>query len=133
MLYEVITGGEAPVTKGVIQTARQAAALRGIDIVFNGHNHNAYHVPIAQETVNEDGKHSFMLQHHVRTPGYNMAFGDGTTGWEASRGGVPKPIGGYFVDLNGGPKDIVITSRLTTPEPIRIEHDIYEGPVYPQE
>ena len=127
------SGGEAPVTRGVIQTSRQAVALRGIDLVFNGHNHNAYYVPIAQETVDVEGEHKFMLQHHVRTPGYNMAFGDGTTGWEASRGGVPKPIGGFFVDLNGGPEDILVTSRLTTPKPIRIVHDIYEGPVYPQE
>lgn len=126
-------GGEAPVTKGVIQTARQAAALRSIDMVFNGHNHNAYYVPICQETVNEHGEHEFKMQHHVRTPGYNMAFGDGGTGWEATRGGVPKPVGGFFVDFNGGPDDILITSRITTPYPLRVEHDIYDGPVFPQE
>lgn len=126
-------GGEAPVTKGVIQTNRQAAVLNGFDIVFNGHNHNAYHVPIAQETVDNDGIHRFMLQHHIRTPGYSMAFGDGSEGWEVTRGGVPKPIGGYFVDFNGDPKDLVITSRLSTPIPIRIKFDLYDGPIYPEE
>lgn len=126
-------GGEAPVTKGAIQTNRQAVYLPDFDIVFNGHNHNMYYIPIARERVDTEGTHHFDIQHHLRTPGYHMAYGDGTTGWEVSRGGVPKPMGGFFVDFNGGPEDLVFTSRFSAPKPYRIKHDLYEGPVYPQE
>jgi len=124
-------GGEAPVTKGVIQTARQAAALDGFVLVLNGHNHNQYHVPISRETF-IDGEHKFITQHHVRTPGYAMTFADGTSGWEATRGGVPKPIGGYFIEFGIG-EDLVVTSRTTSPTPIKPVMDIYDGPEYPQE
>ena len=38
-------GGEAPVTRGAIQTNRQAVYLPDADVVVNGHSHNAYHIP----------------------------------------------------------------------------------------
>jgi hypothetical protein len=92
-------GAEAPVTRGVIQTNRQAVYLPDADVVVNGHNHNAYYVPIARERISDQGKLFMSLQHHVRVPGYKQDYGDGTTGWSVTKGGVPKPIGAVWMRL----------------------------------
>lgn len=99
MKYFHGSGGDSPVTRGVIQTNRQAVYLNGADIVVNGHNHNAYYVPIVQESVSDAGKVIFSTQHHVRTPGYKSEYNDGTKGWAVEKGMVPKPLGGAFVNL----------------------------------
>jgi hypothetical protein len=99
MKYFHGAGGDSPVTRGVIQTNRQAVYLNGADIVVNGHNHNAYYVPIVQESVSDSGKVIFSTQHHVRTPGYKSEYNDGTKGWAVEKGMVPKPLGGAFVNL----------------------------------
>jgi len=99
MKYHHGFGGDAPVTRGVIQTNRQAVYLNGADIVVNGHSHNAYYVPIVQESLSDAGKVIFSTQHHIRTPGYKSEYNDGTTGWAVEKGMVPKPLGGAFVTL----------------------------------
>lgn len=92
-------GMEAPVTRGVIQTNRQAVYLPDADIVVNGHNHNAYYVPISRERISDQGKQYMDIQHHIRIPGYKNAYGNGTKGWEVTRGGVPKPIGAVWMRM----------------------------------
>lgn len=124
-------GGEAPVTKGVIQTNRQAAYLDGFVVVLNGHNHNMYYVPLARERV-KDGRFEFMLQHHVRTPGYAMTYGDGTAGWEVTRGGIPKPIGSVLLDIYED-EHVDVYPRISPPVPIKAPENLYEGPVYSQD
>jgi hypothetical protein len=124
-------GGEAPVTKGAIQTNRQAVFLPDAEVVLNGHSHNAYWIPLARERLSPNGQHYFDLQHHVRTPGYAMTYGDGMTGWEVTRGGVPKPIGGCYLDI----KDCSIqyTPIIHPPSPISTIDDIFDGIAFPQE
>ena len=85
------SGGDAPVTRGAIQTARQAVYLEA-DIILNGHNHNSYHIPISREKLSDSGKVVFDIMDFVRTPGYNCGYGDGNNGWEAEKM-PPKPIG----------------------------------------
>lgn len=110
MKYHHGFGGDAPVTRGVIQTNRQAVYLNGADIVVNGHNHNSYYVPIVQESVSDSGKVIFTTQHHVRTPGYKNEYNDGTSGWAVEKGMVPKPLGGAYIALrverNGKAKNV---------------------------
>lgn len=97
--YHHGSGGDAPVTRGVIHTNRQNVFIKDADLIVNGHNHNAYYVPIVSETINDAGKVMFVTQHHIRTPGYKNDYGDGTTGWAIERGMVPKPIGGAYVKM----------------------------------
>jgi hypothetical protein len=92
-------GSEAPVTKGVIQTNRQAVYLPDANVVVNGHNHHQYIIPIARERLSGKGRHYTDLQHHVRIPGYKQDYGDGTQGWSVEKGGVPKPIGAVWMKL----------------------------------
>ncbi len=131
MKYFHGSGGEAPVTRGAIQTSRQAVFLPDFQVVLNGHSHNSYWIPIARERVTNDGVHYFDIQHHVRTPGYNMSYGDGSGGWEVTRGGVPKPVGGamlFFMD-----NEVLCTPLIHAPKPISPVEDIYQGIIFPQE
>jgi hypothetical protein len=92
-------GGEAPVTRGAIQTNRQAVYLPDADIVWNGHNHHEYVIPIARERLSPKGDTFKDLQWHVRTPGYKNDYGDGTEGWSVEKGMVPKPQGAVWLHV----------------------------------
>lgn len=125
------SGGEAPVTRGAIQTNRQAVFLPDFTIILNGHSHNAYWIPIVRERVTPEGEQYYDIQHHVRTPGYLMSYADGSGGWEVTRGGVPKPVGSCQIFINGG--EILITPLIHSPKPISPVVDLYEGIIFPQE
>lgn len=62
--------GLAPVTRGAIHTNRQAVFLPDADVVWNGHNHNEYYIPIARERLNQRGITTTDIMHFVRTAGY---------------------------------------------------------------
>lgn len=133
-------GGEAPVTRGAIQTNRAAVFLPDADIVLNGHSHNAYWIPITRERISNKGELYFDTQYHVRTPGYCQAYGDGSGGWEVERGGVPKPLGGAFININDLSEakarefeTISIEPVIHNPVPVSPVLDPFEGTVFPQE
>jgi len=113
-------GGEAPVTKGVIQTNRQAVYLPDADAVINGHNHNNYIVPLARERITQRHNFLFDIQYHVRIPGYKQGYGDGTAGWEVMRGGVPKPIGAVWAKMSwmNNEFNIEYTPAIESPTPV---------------
>jgi hypothetical protein len=90
-------GGGGPVTRGVIQTNRQAVIYRNADIVVNGHTHDSWHVPIAQEMLSQAGVVRKVLQHHIRTATYKDDYRDGYDGWHVGRGGPPKPLGAVWL------------------------------------
>lgn len=126
------SGGEAPVTRGAIQTNRQAVFLPDFQIVMNGHSHHMYYIPITRERTKPPLSHFFDIQHHVRSPGYVMSYADGTDGWDVKRGGVPKPIGCIILGFeeNG---EVMVTPRIHPPKPIKPIPDEFEGVVFPQE
>ncbi len=98
-------GGEAPVTRGVIQTNRQAVYLPDANIVINGHNHHAYYIPIARERITDRGTIWYDIQHHIRVPGYKMDYADGSGGWSVEKGQVPKPIGSFWLKMTYAKQD----------------------------
>ena len=96
------TSGSAPVTKGVIQVARQAVYIHDADIVLNGHNHNAYWMPVQVERVNKSTMIPYTeTVHYFRTPGYKMSKGDSLSmhGYGAERHPAPTPRGCVFLDM----------------------------------
>ena len=129
-------GGEAPVTKGAIQTNRQAVYLPDARFVVNGHSHNAYHIPIGRERLTDDGRVIFDLQHHLRIPGYKQDYRHGTGGWEVKRGGVSKPIGAFWITMRRNDDRIDFSVRMDVrgPDPVTMETPgLFTGKVYSQD
>lgn len=90
-------GGGGPVTRGVIQTNRQAVYLPDADIIVNGHTHDAWYVPIARERITDMGEIYQDLQHHIRTTSYKDEYRDGGDGWHVETWKPPKPIGAAWI------------------------------------
>ena len=93
MKYHHGAGGGGPVTKGVIQTNRQAVYLPDADIVVNGHTHDAWVLELARERLSRKGKVYRDILHFARTPGYKDGYGTGEKGFETERWMPPKPLG----------------------------------------
>jgi predicted phosphodiesterase len=90
-------GGGGPVTKGVIQSARQSMYLPDADIVVSGHVHEQYSICFMQERLKDSGKIELKEQWHLRLPTYKDEYKDGYGGWHIETGKMPKPIGAYWM------------------------------------
>lgn len=93
MKYFHGSGGGGIVTKGVIQSNRQAVFLPDANYVVNGHIHESWVLTIPRERISQADVVSQDLQYHVRTPTYKDDYGDGAGGWHIERGAPPKPMG----------------------------------------
>jgi predicted phosphodiesterase len=92
-------GGGGPVTRGVIQSNRQAVYEPDADIILNGHTHDAWYVPIERERVSEAGNVFSDIQHHIRVPSYSNDYGDGAGGWFVETWKAPRPRGAVWMRL----------------------------------
>lgn len=92
-------GTNSPVTRGLIQTNRQAVYLQNADIVLNGDNHEGYAVPIARQILLDSGKCVQTVTWFLRTPGYKQAFGKQRVGFDIEKIATPKPMGCILVTL----------------------------------
>ena len=90
-------GGDAPVTKGTIQTGRQAVYVPDAHIVCTGHTHNEWIFPITRIRIKDSGLIYHDEQLHLKTPGYKEEYEDGYGGWHIERGGPPKPNGAMWL------------------------------------
>lgn len=91
------SGGNSPVTRGVIQTNRRAVTYPDADIIVTGHIHAEWHVPIPRERVSEQGIIFDRTQHHVSTGTYKREPRD--SGWAVERGFGPPSIGATWLRL----------------------------------
>lgn len=108
-------GGGGPVTRGVIQTNRQAVYLPDAHIVLNGHTHDAWVVPIARERLNGKAVVVRDLVYFVRSPGYKDDYNDGAEGYHVERWGPPKPLGCVWVRFSyGGGSRSDVNMDITT-------------------
>lgn len=91
-------GGGGAVTRGVIQTNRHAVYLADADIIWTGHTHDAWMLPIARVRLNQDNtKIVHANQYHISTPGYKEEWHDGYGGFHVERGAPPKPTGAAWL------------------------------------
>ena len=90
-------GGDAPVTKGVIQTNRQSVYLPDAHIVATGHTHNEWQFPIPRIRLTDKGNVYHDEQLHLKVPSYKEEYVDGHSGWHIERGGPPKPTGAVWL------------------------------------
>ena len=92
-------GTQSPVTRGTIQTNRQAVYLPDADIVVNGHNHQDYLLAIKRERLSTKGTISHDLAWFARTPGYKDEYGNGFGGWSVEHGNAPTAQGCVWLRL----------------------------------
>lgn len=95
--YHHGAGGGGPVTKGVIQTNRQAVYLPDANIVVNGHTHDEWVLPLARERLTQRGRVDRDLLWFARTAGYKDEYADGARGFHIERWAPPKPLGCVWV------------------------------------
>ena len=107
-------GGDAPVTKGVIQTNRQAVYLPDAHIVATGHTHNEWQFPIPRVRLTDKGNIYHDEQLHLKVPSYKEEYVDGYQGWHIERGGPPKPIGAVWLRFSAN-KTTKNGATCTTP------------------
>lgn len=88
-------GGGGPVTRDVIQTARQAVYLDA-DIVVSGHTHDQFIVPIMRERLNSAGTPEVDEMTFVKCGGYKDEYSGGD-GWAVEKGLPPKPPGAAWL------------------------------------
>jgi len=93
------SGGGGPVTKGTIQSNRQAVYLPDAGVVVNGHIHESWILALKRERLSEKGVIYSDMQYHVRTGTYKDDYGDGSGNWHVERGAPPKPMGAVWMRL----------------------------------
>lgn len=96
-------GGGGPVTKDVIQSARKAVYISS-DIVWSGHTHDAWAVPITKLDVTQDGHVKKRLQWHIKTSTYKDDYAKGASNWSNEKGHPPKPLGAMWIRFFYRPK-----------------------------
>jgi hypothetical protein len=102
--YHHGAGGAAPVTRGVMDAARQAVYLPDADMILNGHNHKEYVLTDKLERISSKGKQYFSTRHSVRTPGYKDEYQDGSAGYSVENNSGPTPQGCVWakIEVSGG-------------------------------
>lgn len=94
------SGGGGPVTKGVIQDQRIMSSIEGYNCTWQGHVHELYHH--VNMVHRYDGTNKRILQvpvDQIRTATYKEDWDGGVLGFHVERGRGPKPLGGYWLDL----------------------------------
>jgi predicted phosphodiesterase len=94
-------GGNAPVTRGAIKSARRAVMFPDADLFLSGHIHSQLEMPIPRFRISERGREYQDEQVHVQLPTYKTL--SKHDGWEVEKGFGPPNAGGLWVDicLNG--------------------------------
>lgn len=97
LYYTHGSGGDAPVTKGVIKHNRRAVYLPDADIIISGHNHNSWIVENPRARLNALGEEYQSDQYHVNIPTYKQEFIGKDGGFHHEKEGPPKPLGAYWL------------------------------------
>jgi len=95
MYYTHGTGGNSPVTKGVIQTNRRAANIDA-DFFVSGHIHQGWNVPHARIRLNEQCIANTYDQEHIQLGTFKNS-----GAWERSKGFTAPVKGGYWLTFSG--------------------------------
>lgn len=86
-------GGNAPVTRGVIQTNRRSSQIQA-DLFISGHIHTSWAVPIPQRSISDRGVEEIKDVVHLQLGCFKQSH---RGSWEAQKGFGPANIGGYWV------------------------------------
>jgi len=101
MAYHHGYGGNAPRSKGILRSQLDALVWSDADIIVSGHDHNKMHdFNTVLRRQPATGKIEHVKKHWIKTGNYKRnERTTGMGGWEVEKGFIPKPIGGYFMNL----------------------------------
>jgi hypothetical protein len=100
MKYFHGSGGGGIVTKGTISHQRFDAMIDGADCIWMQHIHDLWDMTIQVETLSNNFKTNLKEVLHIQTSTYKDEYNDGNGGWHIERGAPPKPLGGYWIELD---------------------------------
>ena len=95
LFYSHGTGGNAPVTRGVIQSNRRSDMVRA-DFYVSGHIHTSYEVPRPVACLNESGNEVIKEPEHIQLGTYKQSWNGS---WESQKGFSPAVIGGRVLEF----------------------------------
>lgn len=90
-------GGGGPVTEDMIQSSRQRVYIDSCDIMCSGHVHRSWVQEYVKHRTTIAGKLEKRIGYYVKIPTYKDSYGDGSKGFEASKGMGPRPTGAYWI------------------------------------
>jgi hypothetical protein len=102
MYYSHGSGGNAPVTRGVIQSARRQDFIDA-DILVSGHIHTEYQLSRPKVKLNKDFNESIYEQLHVQLGTYKNSF---KGAWENMKGFPPPSMGGAWLKFSYANRNI---------------------------
>lgn len=114
------SGGGGVVTKSAIPMNRALTMTDGVDMIWQGHYHNATIDKAEKYYLTAKGRERIRTVWCVSTPTYKEEWGAENTkgqGWHVETGKPPKPLGGVWVDYEierdttGGTDRTIIVAR----------------------
>ena len=115
------SGGNARVTKGLIEHNRMSTYVEGADLIWLAHTHTQYCVHSTIEVLENFKEYTTDLKrvYHIRTGCWKQEYKD--NGWAVEKGFNPSEIGGYWLHLqsirplvNGERKRLIQTKVYPT-------------------
>jgi hypothetical protein len=102
MKLEHGTGGNSPVTKGVISAHRRQTRTHGATFFVSSHIHERWIQNFLQERLNSStGRVELHRSCHIQLGSYKSDFRlDGESSWFMEKIGEPKPVGGYWLTFS---------------------------------
>ena len=106
-------GASAVMSFGTLDSRRQASYVEA-DIILNGHNHQAYYLPIKKVFLNEIGAQKAQLVHFLRTPGYKFSGieAEQTHGFDVEKHPEPTTRGCIFVEFTDAGLNGCVDTRI---------------------
>lgn len=102
MKLEHGTGGNSPVTKGVIQASRRQTQTHGATFFVSGHIHEQWQLQTVAECLNLSTSRVEQRRiEHIQVGSYKQDFRtDGVGTWFQQKIGTAKPIGGQWLEFS---------------------------------
>lgn len=97
LYYTHGSNSNAPVTKGILRTARRGIIYPDADIIATGHIHESWAFPIYRDRITTQGKEFTDKQMHIQLPTYKEEFHDCTEGYHHENERPPKPLGAWWL------------------------------------
>jgi len=89
-------GGGGPVTKDMIQRARQQQYVDA-DIYVSGHTHDQFTTPDMRVKLSNKGRIEVKRTTYIKLPSYKDEYKHGQGGYHVEKGRPPKPIGAMWL------------------------------------